>query len=401
MTGGSALFDAENTDAEALIGMAEGNVLVVEDEEANRKFLRDLLEAHGHRVCEAADGVEALAKAAEEIPDAVLLDVLMPGLDGREVCRRLRRSSRTAHIPVLMITALADREARIAGIAAGATDFIVKPVDAREVVMRVRNAVQAKRLFDRLQESCRRLRETQRLRDDLADFVVRDMKGPLTAITTALQLLGRVPPAGLSAAQAAHVSTATQSAELLLDMIQSLLDLGRFEAKDLAPRKVPCNLDEVIEKALRAMRPQADLRQVAMDWSPGRHDLACDPDLVRRVVMNLLAESLRAAPPKARLLVEVVERPGGIETSVTRTDDGVGSACAVVGSEGKEAAGNGIADVAAPGLGLRFCRLAVEAHGGRLGEEAGRGRAKRQWFVLPRGTGAGASDPKTGRLPAG
>jgi len=128
-----------------------GLVLVVDDDESNRTLLRDPLEAHGYEIIEAEDGEQALQKVAERLPDVILLDVMMPRMDGFEVCRRLKKDARTAHLPVLIVTALSERMERMMGIAAGANDFLSKPVDLQEVTLRVGNAAHAKHLFDQLQ----------------------------------------------------------------------------------------------------------------------------------------------------------------------------------------------------------------------------------------------------------
>ena len=137
-----------------------GFVLVVDDEEQNRALLRDSLEARGYEIAEAWNGAQALQKIAERPPDAVLLDLMMPELDGFEVCRRLRRDLKTAHIPILMVTALSERQERLTGIEAGANDFLNKPIDVHDVILRVNNAVGAKQLHDQLlaeQEKSERL----------------------------------------------------------------------------------------------------------------------------------------------------------------------------------------------------------------------------------------------------
>jgi class 3 adenylate cyclase len=128
-----------------------GLVLVVDDDEANRMLLRDLLETHGYEIVEAENGEQALQKVEQRPPDVILLDVMMPRLDGFEVCRRLKNDARTAHIPILIVTALSERMERMKGIAAGASDFLTKPVDLQELTLRVNHAVHAKRLFDQLQ----------------------------------------------------------------------------------------------------------------------------------------------------------------------------------------------------------------------------------------------------------
>lgn len=127
---------------------ASGRILVVDDEERNRKLLRRFLESKGYTVKEAVDGVEALESVSVEHPDVILLDVMMPRMDGFEVCRRLKADPLTSHIPILLVTMLSDRRDRLAGIEAGASDFLSKPVDLDETLLRVRNAVMFKQLFD-------------------------------------------------------------------------------------------------------------------------------------------------------------------------------------------------------------------------------------------------------------
>ncbi len=128
-----------------------GYVLVVDDEEQNRSLLRDPLEARGYEIAEAENGMVALEKIAARLPDVILLDVMMPQMDGFEVCRRLKTDSKTAHIPILMVTALSERKERLMGIAVGANDFLNKPVDIQDVTLRVGNAVYTKHLRDQLQ----------------------------------------------------------------------------------------------------------------------------------------------------------------------------------------------------------------------------------------------------------
>ncbi len=141
----------------ASVPRRSGFVLIVDDEEQNRMLLRDPLEARGYEIAEAENGQQALQRVAERLPDVVLLDVMMSGMDGFEVCRRLKNDPKTAPIPVLMVTALSERKERIMGIAAGANDFLNKPVDLQDLTLRVRNAVSIRQLYVQLQNeaSCR------------------------------------------------------------------------------------------------------------------------------------------------------------------------------------------------------------------------------------------------------
>jgi two-component system cell cycle response regulator len=130
-----------NPGAAALSAVTDGHVLVVDDEEKNRRLLRDILSSKGYQVTEAVDGEETLRRAREQEPDVILLDVMMPKLDGYDVCRELKADSVTAATPILLVTALKERADRLKGLEAGANDFISKPIDTEEVSLRVRNAL--------------------------------------------------------------------------------------------------------------------------------------------------------------------------------------------------------------------------------------------------------------------
>lgn len=123
-------------------------ILVVDDEERNRRLLVAMLEAEGYAAAEAADGMQALEFARQSPPDIVLLDIMMPGMDGYEVARALKADAATKTIPVVMVTALDDRESRLRGLEAGAEEFVTKPVDRNELRIRVRNLLRLKEYSD-------------------------------------------------------------------------------------------------------------------------------------------------------------------------------------------------------------------------------------------------------------
>jgi diguanylate cyclase (GGDEF)-like protein len=123
------------------VDVTKQKVLVVEDEFNLREVLRIQLEADGYQVLTARDGREALEVALKGLPDIVLLDVMLPHVDGFEVCRRLRGSFATHHIPIIMLTAKAEIDGRLQGLEGGANDYISKPWERRELLLRVRNAL--------------------------------------------------------------------------------------------------------------------------------------------------------------------------------------------------------------------------------------------------------------------
>jgi putative two-component system response regulator len=159
-------------------GLHNEKILMVDDDELVSEVIGTVLRSHGFRFDSAPDGLEGLQKARNLHPDLIFLDISMPGLDGYQTCRRLKEDQATQGIPVVMLTAFADRESRIKALEAGANDFLAKPVDSTELVVRTNNLLKAKRYQDSLEEQGRMLEQqvqerTRQLKESLLDTVQR------------------------------------------------------------------------------------------------------------------------------------------------------------------------------------------------------------------------------------
>jgi len=160
----------------------QSKILIVDDEPFNVDLLEQQLEEFGYATVSASNGQEALDKIAAEAPDLILLDVMMPVLDGLTVCRILKENDETRLIPIVIMTALGDVEDRIRGIEAGADDFLTKPVDERELLARIQTTLRLKHTVDR------KLGELRRIKDHFAKFVPEAVKSLVAANPEAPEL---------------------------------------------------------------------------------------------------------------------------------------------------------------------------------------------------------------------
>jgi putative two-component system response regulator len=128
--------------------MKKAKILIVDDEEKNVKLLKALCESLGYETITAKNGIEAIEQTHKSMPDLILMDVMMPEMDGFEATERLKANNNTTHIPIIIVTALASRNDRIQGIAKGADDFLTKPIDSEELALRVRNHLKIKEYYD-------------------------------------------------------------------------------------------------------------------------------------------------------------------------------------------------------------------------------------------------------------
>lgn len=153
---------------------AQAKILVVDDTPQNVKLLADLLTVKGYAVLTASSGEEALATVTSENPDLVLLDIMMPGLSGYEVCRRIREDPRTVLLPVVLVTSLDPQQERVRGIEAGADDFLNKPINQPELFARVKSLLRVKSLQDEVRRQADELREwNSRLEEKVRDQVAQ------------------------------------------------------------------------------------------------------------------------------------------------------------------------------------------------------------------------------------
>jgi len=149
-----------------------GEILVVDDSEPNVRLLSDLLSPHGFGITTAHDGISCLAAIERSRPDVVLLDIIMPGMDGYSICRRLRADERYRMLPVVLVTSLDPNQERVRGLEAGADDFLSKPINPPELLARVRSLLRTKRLYDQVQGLVQELSALnatleQRVRDEV------------------------------------------------------------------------------------------------------------------------------------------------------------------------------------------------------------------------------------------
>jgi two-component system sensor histidine kinase/response regulator len=368
---------------EQIESTTQGRILVVDDEPLNRELLHDLLEVNGYTVIEAEDGEVALRKIAAEECDVILLDVKMPRMDGLEACRQLKANPATAHIPVLMVTALSDSEHRYLGIDAGANDYLNKPIDRRDVLLRVRNAVYAKRLHDKVQQDLAKLRELEALQDNLTHMIVHDMRSPLMIVSWSYDLILKEKSL-LSEQQQEFITMGQSCCGELVEMVNSLLDISRMESGQMPLKHTVCSLLDIAQEAAEKLAVLAHKKMVTIQVGGHVASVSVDQDVMHRVFVNLLGNAIKFAPADSIIRVAITSSGDAVRVAVSDRGQGIPpeyhkkifEKFGQVDSRQEE-------HNYSSGLGLTFCKLAVEAHGGQIGVESEAGKGSSFWFTVP------------------
>jgi two-component system sensor histidine kinase/response regulator len=369
-------------------------ILVADDIPANVELLLDQLNSLGYDTITAVDGPSAVAVTFEQQPDLCILDVSMPagdlGVDDRstgfEVCRRIKRDPRTSRIPVIFVTALNDTSDRVRGIEAGGDDFLTKPHNRLVLGARVRSLLKLKAATDALEDSLRKLRELEKVRDDLMKMIVHDLKTPLTSVLATLEMLSDGDFGQVSTSQKVAIGDVEAKSEDLLALINDILEVARIEEANitlaLSPMAPGALLAELVhEWGHRFQQEQTTVSVSVADDAP---IFTGDKGLIKRVFSNLIQNAVTHSSKAVHL--EFSARRAGHGVLFTVTDNGPG-----IPPEYHEIIFRKFGQVEVPrtprtrssGLGLTFCKLVVERHHGRIWVKSAEGKGSSFYIELP------------------
>ncbi len=357
-------------------------ILVADDVPANVELLFDQLHVLGFRAIAASDGPSALKTCMEQMPDLCILDVSMPagelGVDDRstgfEVCRRIKRDPRTARIPVIFVTALNDTTDRVKAIEAGGDDFLTKPHNRLVLGARVRSLLKLKAATDALEESLRKQKELEKVRDDLMKMIVHDLKSPLTSIIGAMEMLMDGDFGVLATAQRTALGEAEARADDLLALIEDLLEVAKLEEGRLSLHLVPTAPGALLTEVRHEwdIRSQQEGASVLVEVTDDAPIIDADQALLKRVFGNLVQNALTHSSRTVTVTLGARRDNDGILFTVA--DDGVGIPPEyhdIIFRKFEQVKTPNIPRVRSSGLGLAFCKLVVEAHGGRIWVKSG------------------------------
>ncbi len=384
---------AEPVMGEPASGALRDTLLVVDDIEANRDVLMRRLERQGYAVAAAENGRQALEMMAGAAFDLVLLDIMMPEMDGYEVLQRLKADEALRHIPVIMISALSELDSVVRCIELGADDYLCKPFDPPLLKARIGACLEKKhgrdremRLFEQLQRNYRRLQELEKLRDDLTNMIVHDLRTPLTSVMMGMQMLDVV--GDLNESQQEMMDIALTGGGTLLSMINDLLDVEKMESgsmqldyAEVSPAELVASA--VLQVASLATGNQLNLVQASADDLP---PLRGDENKLRRTLVNLLGNAIKFTPAGGTVTVEAHydNEEKSVVFSVSDTGEGIPPEAfgRIFEKFGQVASRKG-GRTMSTGLGLTFCKLAVEAHGGQISVVSPPGQGSTFFFTIP------------------
>ncbi len=367
------------------------DILIVDDTPANLQLLAGLLKKAGHRVRPVPSGRMALRAARAARPDLILLDIMMPEMDGYEVCRQLEADPELADVPVIFISALDAPEDKVRAFSAGGVDYVSKPFHFEEVQARVQTHLRISRLQRKVQHQNReleannaQLQELEAQRDSLVHMLVHDMRSPLGSMQMFLEVLRDDTEDVLDEDQHEDLAYTLDAIHDLAGMIDAILDVSRLEEAGMPLNRASQPLHPILERAAHPMEHAAREHRLLLPEGPGV-TLCCDDGLIARVVTNLVANALKFTPRGGLIELRTSSAEGMARVEVRDQGPGIPTESRdLIFDKFGQVRGRHQHGKRSTGLGLAFCKLAVEAHGGRIGVHRGEGGSGSIfWFELP------------------
>ena len=356
---------------------ARATILVVDDDAVVREFMSAALEDAGFVVATAADGESAVKLCVENPPDLVIADVLMPGMDGFQLCEELRRRPETEHVPILVATGLDDVSSIVKAFDVGATDFINKPLKWVILNYRVQYMLRTSRVANALRDNEVRLvvarDEAERANRAKSEFLANmshELRTPLNAVIGFSGLMRQQVHGPLSDKYTEYSGLIEDSGTHLLSIINGILDLARADANRLTLHEDAFEIRDALSLCENIIRPMAEKSAVKLfvQIEEGLPALFADPTKVQQIVLNLLSNAIKFTPAGGEVRLAICLRETG-ELELRIADSGIGIpgdkldlALTPFGQVDSSLARkyDGV------GLGLPLTKRLVELHGGTM-----------------------------------
>ena len=347
-------------------------VLVVDDDRLNSRILGSILKPEGYVVAEADSGEAALDLYAKFQPDLVLLDVILPGINGFETCKRLRATYGDACAPVVFITAKNESDDVVEGLAAGGVDYLPKPFRPKEALARIRVHLQNRLLNEQQKKLVGQLSNANAAKNRLLGMAAHDLRNPLASIRGLAEFLADGTVGRLTAEQLDLVNNIHDASQSMLTLVNELLDLSVIESGELNIHPAATAIVELLTKSvylnnINAARKGTRIELVATE--PGRV-LLLDADKVRQVIDNLLSNAIKFSPHNSVIAVRTESTAAHYAVLVRDQGPGVPAdehdklfqdfgRTSVKPTGGEQSTG----------LGLAICKKIMESHAGNITAE--------------------------------
>jgi signal transduction histidine kinase len=298
-------------------------ILVVDDVLQNIKVVVTMLREAGYSIMPATSGSAALERVQNKLPDLVLLDLMMPDMDGLEVCSRLKAEPATRNIPIIFLTASNEMDHLVQGLKAGAVDYVTKPFNPPELLARVRTHLELKHSRDMIVRYSEQLAHLNNEKNEFMGIVAHDLRNPLGAIKGFAELIVEEPQMPRTELED-FGRRIGEAAARMAQMVQNLLDANRIERGEMKLNLAPTDLCPVLAGVIEAQRPRAVAKQqtIHLQNEAAAVSVLIDPNFMVQVLENLVSNAVKYSPLGKNVFVRLKKETDSVRCEVQ--DEGPG-----------------------------------------------------------------------------
>lgn len=344
-------------------------ILIVDDDRINIRILSSILQNEGFVITEADSGESALTLYDEIKPDLVLMDVVLPGIDGFATCRTIKERHGDNAAPVIFITAKTESDDIVEGLAAGGVDYLPKPFRRKESLARIRTHLQNRILSEQQKALVEQLKAANQAKNKLLGMAAHDLRNPLASIRGLAEFLCDGTVGQLTPDQLDLANTIFETSQSMLTLLNELLDVATIEAGELKLHKEPHNLSELLEKAVYLNNINAARKNTKIHYSPPEEApiVRIDSAKIKQVIDNLLSNAVKYSPPGSTVNVRISGYHPAFTVAVQDQGPGIPeNERHQLFKDFMTLSSKPTGGEKATGLGLAICRKIVEAHRGAI-----------------------------------
>lgn len=344
------------------------HILVVDDEAFNRRLIHRIL-SHTFQITEAADGYKALELIEQFDFDLIVLDVMMPGIEGFEVLNEIRKQYSKSELPVILVTALHENEDIVRGLHSGANDYIPKPIDMDVVMARVTTQLQLKASYDLQKKAMQELEKAHALKNSLLSIASHDLKSPLSSIYMAEQLLRQLTDTN-DETIVSVLDTLKATMNNMNKIIVEFLDMATLQNGQLDTHIEPVDMGAVIDTIMKQYELHLEEKGSTIHVLNRGEFVLADFQRLVQVLGNLVSNALKYSPPNSEITIDVQRQDDLYIIKVIDQGPGIPEAeqCKLFTEFGKLST-RPTGQESSTGLGLWIVKQMVELMNGKVGFE--------------------------------
>ncbi|MEA3558071.1 MAG: hybrid sensor histidine kinase/response regulator [Candidatus Thermoplasmatota archaeon] len=342
---------------------AKHMILIVDDEPINIKILKNTLQKSGFNTSSSQSGKDAIITAGSTDTDLILMDIMMPEMDGYEACERLREDPKTKETPIIFLTAKTDTKSIVRGFEAGGQDYITKPFDRTELLARIRTHLDLKENRDRIKEMNEELQDANRSKDELVSILAHDIASPITALSTALELLENGVYGDISEKQKDLFEKMQKSLERLEKLRKDTLILSRMDSSSIELEKEMLSIGTIVDRSVGELMPILEEKEIHLSIDlPDLPRINMDPNRIHQVLDNYISNAIRYSGKGKNIHIGGEKKDGSIRIWIK--DEGRGLDKKELKKVFDRFYRTGKRVKGSTGLGLSIVKSIVELHGG-------------------------------------